>query len=544
MDDIKFSTREDMGAVEFKTAFKGYNIAEVNEYIATQRAELEDIRAENAELYKRIEKLKTQNENLKKKEEDREKRLESTKDEADRIIRDAKKKAAQELLRANRKCSLMVAEMTEQVDEQKRLYQATKIEAAKFRNALFALYRDHIELINAMSEASGAFDEGTSGVTDEELADMEKLLDSDEEYSEEEYAEVDQSAFASEGQTLLVEAFSDTASITIPPSEKSKKNKGRKKVEKAVSDDSGNAVSEVSGEIAGGDYEKAETADVESEITVDLGEDENGESNEPESFRGEKALDNAVDKGEDALLGESSMFRQDGHGAGNEDNRDDFIVNDSSEKSPESLYTEARASYDDDSDEYYSDMVESDGEDDFGMEEILEKKSRIHKKTKRSREDTAFVMTEEDLDEFTNPDGTEMEYDGPVSVDSVFKKTGREDADFEMLYGDGGDRFSGVRDYEEDMPPRPENKKSAKTNSYGFNVTSMRKNDPDDDSNEFYMESDAEFDPSASDGIPTGTVSAFGITSQAPATERRWKVKRSKSLTDEFDVVKADADEE
>ena len=64
--------------------------------------------------------------------------------------------------------------------------------------------------------------------------------------------------------------------------------------------------------------------------------------------------------------------------------------------------------------------------------------------------------------------------------------------------------------------------------------------DPEDDSNEFYMENDEEFDPAAKDGVPTGTVGAFGVTSKAPSTERRWRVKKSISLTDEFDVIKAE----
>ncbi len=525
MDESRIRASEDVGTVEFKTAFKGYNIAEVDEYVASQRAELEDIRAENAELYKKIEKLNTQLKKLKAAEEARSQKLDSTKAEADRIIKEAKKQAAQELLRTNRQCSLMVADMTEKVDEQKRLYEATRIEAAKFRRALFTLYRDHVELINAMSEASGAFDEDSSAaITDEELADMEELIGALD--PEEEYDAVDQSAFSSpDGQTLLVEAFSDTASITIPPAVKGKDKKKDKKSAKAKK-----KAEKSSEEVQ---PETSEEAGINSREDAIYGEasmyDEMGRENDSDEI-----LTQDVSADEN-VYSEKEYAEEDPEEYTEEDTEDGEVFADGDVAAEENAeYGEYADVSEDGYPEEYAEAEDEDVYADFGGE---------YENGKLLSEDTVFVMTEEDLEEFTNPDGTEMEYDGPVSVDSVFKKSYGEKDEFDRLYED--EKADALA---EDQPHkdshRAEGKGTKKKNGYGFKVSEKKRPDPDDDSNEFYMESDAEFDPGAKDGVPTGTVGSFGVTSKAPSSERRWKVKKSKSLTDEFDVIKAEADED
>lgn len=69
----------------------------------------------------------------------------------------------------------------------------------------------------------------------------------------------------------------------------------------------------------------------------------------------------------------------------------------------------------------------------------------------------------------------------------------------------------------------------------------------EEDADEFYSEDDDEFYPSSGGSVLTGTVASFGFdtpSDEARARESKWKVRKSMSLTDEFDAVANEDDDE
>lgn len=521
--------------LDFKIVFKGYSVPEVNEYIAQLRSEIEDIRAENGELYRKIEFYTTEMENHREDEETRKQLILQAQEEAEEIIKEAKKQAAKEVLRGNRLCSRMVADMVSQVEEQKKLFIATKTEAANFRRELFERYRVHIGLINAMSEATGVFD--GNEITDTELEDLKNMMESTELSDDPEKPVADAEVLTSteDKTSLFMDAFSDTASfgaVAAPLTNKKGKNKrsvlkpqekkmaekpsadGEKKGE-ASAKEGAKSISQMRNETIYGedlfeefsvptDEPQAEPLPEAEEISAVISEIEKQPEAKPEAKAEVKSEEKTA---------EQSAPKAEKHA-------EKFAVK--LAKKPAAQKAE--------------EIPAMAPRKDEGEESLFEEDYAVG-----ARND-AFVMTEEDLEEFGNPDGAVMEYDSPVSVDSVFKNNPYNDADFDFLYGE--EETSEAKPEEPRInritPATVSENVERKFNSYGFDVSSVDRNDPDDDSDEFYMEDDDEFDPAAKEGVPTGTVSSFGISAPKSSTERRRRVRRNKSLTDEFDVVRAE----
>ncbi len=545
--------------LEFKIVFKGYSVPEVNEYIMQLRSEIEDIRKENGELYRKLEFYSTEMENYRTDEASRKEIIRQAKEEAEEIISEAKKQAAKEVLRGNRLCSRMVADMVSQVEEQKKLFIATKTEAANFRRELFERYRVHIELINAMSEATGVFDGNEISAT--ELEDVKRLLESTElaEEGEKQTVDISTPASSEEGTNLFMDAFSDTASFgAVAAPLKNKKGKNRRSVlnlqnKKKSESSEESSDSKQSQKKAAGDTEGADKTKSISELRNDTiyGEKElYQEFSVPVDVPQAEPLPEAEEISAVISEIEAQPELQAAQAAPEkEENTAELPVQQSepqkTEEKPEQQRTPQKT--EEEAKEQKAEKAPAQQSVPRKVQEARPMKIRPVSKPVEAVRNDAFVMTEEDLDEFGNPDGDVMEYDSPVSVDSVFKKSPYKDKDFEMLYGE-------VEKPEVTEPKKARSTPAAsvegverKFNGYGFDVSHIDdrtdKYDPDDDSDEFYMEDDDEFDPAAVDGVPTGTVSSFGISVPGSTQERRWKVKRSKSLTDEFDVIQAQEEE-
>ncbi len=137
-------------------------------------------------------------------------------------------------------------------------------------------------------------------------------------------------------------------------------------------------------------------------------------------------------------------------------------------------------------------------------------------------------VDEEDLDEYgrEGPLGNVVnEFDGTVAVDDVFGKTASyDDVDFEAVYG--GD------DVEEEKKSEPTPEELLE-----------RRRRAEDDSNEFYREGDEEYESDAALDAPTKEIAIVKQSDIFPKRKKRWKLKRSMSITDEFKAVKYENDE-
>ena len=163
--------------VKFKKTFRGYSPEEVDEYVESTSKDIEALRAEVADLYKKLAEANREVEKYHREEAVRGDIIKEAKQDADDIMKNAKGRAARVIIRTSRQCNRIVADMVSQVEEQKGIYESTKREVLKFRSDLFSMYKDHIIKINAYSEAAGAFE--TDALSKSELESFIKLLGDD-----------------------------------------------------------------------------------------------------------------------------------------------------------------------------------------------------------------------------------------------------------------------------------------------------------------------------------------------------------------------------
>ena len=157
----------------FNKSFRGYDKEQVDLYVGSLEREIESLKGEVAGVTAKLEASEDRVDEYKRRDKLRGDIIAEAENEAERIVNEAKGKAAREVIAAGRRCGRIVADMASKVDEQRRIYDATRDEVQRFRVELFRLYRDHIKKINAYAEAVGVFDADAPGA---ELEGFMKML--------------------------------------------------------------------------------------------------------------------------------------------------------------------------------------------------------------------------------------------------------------------------------------------------------------------------------------------------------------------------------
>ena len=110
---------------EFKKVFRGYDPNEVDEYIQLLKNDIESLKAESAELYRKLNDVTVELDRYKRTEAVGTDIIKGAKADADAIVNDAKGRAARIIIRTSRQCNRIVADMVSQVEEQKNIYETT-----------------------------------------------------------------------------------------------------------------------------------------------------------------------------------------------------------------------------------------------------------------------------------------------------------------------------------------------------------------------------------------------------------------------------------
>ena len=147
----------------FKKSFRGYDVSEVDEYVENAAKDMDSLRREMADLYKKLADANSEIEKYRRENAERGDIINKAKAEADAIVKEAREKAESTILHTSRQCSRIVADSAAEVGEQKKAYESAKREVLKFRSDLFAMYKEHVIKINEYSKAAGAFDEDADG---------------------------------------------------------------------------------------------------------------------------------------------------------------------------------------------------------------------------------------------------------------------------------------------------------------------------------------------------------------------------------------------
>lgn len=135
----------------FSKSIKGYNPAEVNEYIEFLIGKYTEAYRENNELERKLHIVVTNLDEIKDEEESIRSTLIAAQKMADKIVADAKDRADVITGAIQERCDAVIAEFKEQLKAEKEEMWELRTRIVDFKKQLFDLYRGHIESIKGVS---------------------------------------------------------------------------------------------------------------------------------------------------------------------------------------------------------------------------------------------------------------------------------------------------------------------------------------------------------------------------------------------------------
>ncbi|MBQ8324217.1 MAG: DivIVA domain-containing protein [Clostridia bacterium] len=135
----------------FSKSIKGYNPAEVDEYIEFLIGKYTEVYRENNELERKLHVVVTNLDELKDEEESIRSTLISAQKMADKIVKDASDRADVITGAIKERCDAVIAEFKEQLKAEKEEMWELRARIVDFKKQLFDMYRGHIESIKSVS---------------------------------------------------------------------------------------------------------------------------------------------------------------------------------------------------------------------------------------------------------------------------------------------------------------------------------------------------------------------------------------------------------
>ncbi len=135
----------------FSKSIKGYNPAEVDEYIEFLIGKYTEVYRENNELERKLHVVVTNLDELKDEEESIRSTLIAAQKMADKIVKDATDRADVITGAIKERCDAVIAEFKEQLQAEKEEMWELRSRIVDFKKQLFDMYRGHIESIKSVS---------------------------------------------------------------------------------------------------------------------------------------------------------------------------------------------------------------------------------------------------------------------------------------------------------------------------------------------------------------------------------------------------------
>ena len=519
MENNNYAAEPQETVIEFNRVFRGYNPAEVDSCIESLVADIEALKSEALSLKKKLDAANEEIGRYKSDEKLRKDMLAEAKNEADKIVRDAKSRAAHVIMRTSRQCNRIVGDMVAQVEEQKNIYDATKKEVLRFRSNLFGEYTEHIRKINALVEAAGVFD--TDALDEEDINGFITMLHEDNTANEK------------DGEYDVSEDI-------------------RKKIEK-IKNDAEHMADEIVAEKTKAQFGDEVPSDFDDEADEDIDRTyvnissvkKTEESDAPKKQRAKEPDETALNPKE----AQNSTEKE----CGVQPQRTAYTVKDMQEE----LFEDSPVF---NKDNGKTETAEIAGSEESGIDETAasdrhetadEEPDETFKKALEELE-AAVSHAENNINEYVDNYGKEAadEDDAGVSVEDVFGSAEKSEDEFEEIWNRNVNEEANSE--KESGPSDGSEEDDFYTSGYGFDLPDSAKSDDnfyheEDDDDDFYHEDDDEFVLGAdSDGTPTA---ASTVSLEVPSNEAendtpsRWRLKKSMSLTDEFDAIKAENDD-
>ncbi len=135
----------------FSKSLKGYNPAEVDEYIEFLIGKYTEAYRENNELERKLHVVVTNLDEIKDEEESIRSTLISAQKMADKIVADAKERADIITGAIKERCDAVIEEFKQQLGAEKQEMWELRTRIVEFKKELFDMYRGHIESIKSVS---------------------------------------------------------------------------------------------------------------------------------------------------------------------------------------------------------------------------------------------------------------------------------------------------------------------------------------------------------------------------------------------------------
>ena len=135
----------------FSKSIKGYNPAEVDEYIEFLIGKYTEVYRENNELERKLHVVVTNLDEIKDEEESIRSTLISAQKMADQIVKDASDRADVITGAVKERCDAVIAEFKEQLKAEKEEMWELRTRIVEFKKQLFDMYRGHIESVKNVS---------------------------------------------------------------------------------------------------------------------------------------------------------------------------------------------------------------------------------------------------------------------------------------------------------------------------------------------------------------------------------------------------------
>ena len=135
----------------FSKSIKGYNPAEVDEYIEFLIGKYTEVYRENNELERKLHVVVTNLDEIKDEEESIRSTLISAQKMADQIVKDASDRAEVITGAVKERCDAVIAEFKEQLKAEKEEMWELRTRIVEFKKQLFYMYRGHIESVKNVS---------------------------------------------------------------------------------------------------------------------------------------------------------------------------------------------------------------------------------------------------------------------------------------------------------------------------------------------------------------------------------------------------------
>ncbi len=144
-------TPKDLAGASFSNSFKGYNKAEVDEYINKVLKNYSILYRRCAELEEQVAVAKLRLEKIDTEEKRAQKTLEEAKLKSDKMIAEACTRADDILVAIKKNCDAILRDFRDKVDTQKDALAEMNARVELFKKDIFSKYKQHIELIEKLS---------------------------------------------------------------------------------------------------------------------------------------------------------------------------------------------------------------------------------------------------------------------------------------------------------------------------------------------------------------------------------------------------------